>query len=258
MMEPRPVRSLHLQLTLDQRESEQGKLSLDINAKAEGLIPDLNSIFESVEVPGFDLSIADQPNSVTEFKSTDLAVVAASERNWQLTFRRRTDFYADTHFRFPRKLAALSADIDYKRFADADLISVSAQEATAGFLFSRSRDRATWWTLMGIISLISAAAGSQWWRRVRSADKTTTVSGRHLPEIITPFTTLSFLRRAKETSLSATERDSIAAAIQALEERCFSVNPHPPGKAELRSLMHSLTAHASVRAPDHEAVPLED
>ena len=244
-LERRPVRSLRLLLTLDQRESEQGKLSLDINAKGEGLIPELASIFESVELAGFDLTIADQPTSVTEFKTVDGSLVAASERNWQLIFRRKTDFYADAHFRFPRKQTDLPADVEYKRFADADLISISQEDATAGFLFSRSKDQATWWTFLSIVGLLGAAVARQWLRKLRDRHKTPAATGRQLPQVITPFTALSFLRRALEADTARTEQDKIEGLIRTIEERCFSAHPNPPGSDELRSMLLLLTAGLS-------------
>jgi hypothetical protein len=248
--ERRPVHSLHLLLTLDQRESEQGKLSLDINAKGEGLIPELGAIFDSVELPGFDLAVADQPTSVTEFKTIDGVVIAASERNWQLTFQRKTDFYADAHFKFPRKQPDLPADIEYKRFADADLISISPGEATAGFLFSRSNDRATWWSLASIVGLICTAAGRQWWLKLRDPDKAQISEDRDLPEVITPFTTLSFLRGALDACTGADEQNAIAGTIRTIEERCFSAHPNPPGSDELRSLMLAHTGGSLASKPD--------
>jgi hypothetical protein len=248
--ERRPVHSLHLLLTLDQRESEQGKLSLDINAKGEGLIPELGAIFDSVELPGFDLAVADQPTSVTEFKTIGGVVIAASERNWQLTFQRKTDFYADAHFKFPRKQADLPADIEYKRFADADLISISPGEATAGFLFSRSKDRATWWTLASIVGLICTAAGRQWWLKLRDPDKAQISEDRDLPEVITPFTTLSFLRGALDACTGTDEQNAIAGTIRTIEERCFSAHPNPPGSAELRLMMLAHTGGSFASKPD--------
>jgi hypothetical protein len=246
--ERRPVRALHILQTLDQRESEQGKLSLDINAKGEGLIPDLHSIFESIQLSGFDLTIADQPNSVGEFKTENGKTVAASERNWQLTYRRRTDLQGDARFKFPAKRQDLEAQIEYKRFEDADLITLTEADAARGFLFSRAKDRAAWWTFAGITAMLLAAAGRHW-VRTRGANPPATTNS--LPEVITPFTTLAHLRSALDGAPSVGERERIATAIAELEKRCFSVQPNPPDTPELRSI---LLAHMS---QPHAGMPLQ-
>ena len=237
--ERRPVRALRILQTLDQRESEQGKLSLDINAKGEGLIPDLQSIFESIELSGFELTVVDQPNSVSEFKTENGNTVAASERNWQLTYRRKADLQADARFKFPAKRQDLEAQIEYKRFEDADLITLTETEAARGFLFSRAKDRAAWWTFAGITAMLLAAAGRHW---LRTRGTTPPAASDSLPEVITPFTTLAHLRSALDGATSVEERERIATAIAELEKRCFSPQPNPPDGAELRSI---LLAHSS-------------
>jgi hypothetical protein len=242
--ERRPVRALHILQTLDQRESEQGKLSLDINAKGEGLIPDLESLFESIEVSGFDLTVADQPNSVGEFKTDNGNTVAASERNWQLIYRRKTDLQAEARFKFPVKRQDIEAQVDYKRFEDADLITLTETEAARGFLFSRAKDRAAWWTFAGITAILLAAVGRHWLQTRGTKPVAITHS---LPEVITPFTTLAHLRSALDGTTSARERERIANAIAELERRCFSPQPNPPDGAELRSILLSQSPEASAR-----------
>jgi hypothetical protein len=234
LTERRPVRALRILHTLDQRESEQGKLSLDINAKGEGLIPELDSIFESTELPGFDLAVADQPNSVGEFKTENGTTVAASERNWQLTYRRKTDLHADARFKFPAKRHDLEAQVEYKRFEDADLITLTEAVAARGFLFARAKDRAAWWTFAGITAMLLAATGRHW-LRTRGIPLPTTSA--LLPEVITPFTTLAHLRSVLDAAASMEERDSVSAAITELEKRCFGPQPNPPDVSELRAIL---------------------
>jgi hypothetical protein len=80
---------------------------------------------------------------------------------------------------------------------------------------------------------------------LRNRRKTPAANGRELPQVITPFTTLSFLRRALETDSARIEQDKIVGLIRTIEERCFSAHPNPPGSDELRSMLLSLTAGPS-------------
>lgn len=231
---PRPLENLEVLMTLDERDWIRGKLTVDINAKGRGIIPDLKTLFLSPELEGFTLGIQEQQNSVTQFVSDKTGTRALSERNWQLSFQRKTDFHGDALFRFPAMHEGFAAKIEFKHFVDADLYDIPAGKARSGIVVGRGRDTALRLGLFGV--LVALAVFALWrWRGVFFPVER--AQAEDLPAVLTPLSVIAHLRGRIESSPDRAAREVLRREITELERRCFSAQPSPPSEAELVACM---------------------
>lgn len=228
--EPRPVQELEMLLTLDERDWGRGKLTLDINAKADGIIPDWKTLFQPADLDGFTLALAEQQNAVTRFSADKTGYHARSERNWQITFQRKTDFHGDVRFRFPKLRGDRQAKSEYKHFVDADLFEVTRESALDGFTLGRGRDtamRVGLYLLLGFTMLALLVRWRHYWLPKQQ---------QHVPDmpaVITPFSVIAHFRSRLESASDPQRRESLQRQIAELERRCFCAQPNPPSEAEL-------------------------
>jgi hypothetical protein len=230
LLPPRPLQKLELLLTLDERDWVRGKLTLDINGKGHGVLPDLQTLFQSAELEGFTLTTAEQQNSVTQFVSDKDGLRAVCERNWQLTFQRKTDFHGDVMFRFPGMRDGIEGKVEYKHFVDADLFEIRSDKALGGIRLGRGRDTALRWTA-GLVLVLALISGLIRWRHLWLPARAPVREGG--PEVVTPLSVISFLRDQLEKADAVPIRECLQKSIRDLEERCFSARPNPPSESEL-------------------------
>jgi hypothetical protein len=140
-----------------------------------------------------------------------------------------------------------NASVTYKQCADADLVEVTPEVAMSGL---RLRPRPWWPRVLGIlIGGGAAAAGIRAWRmRQAPADE---IRPRHtLPETMTPFSVLQFLR-----SIEADEalKDTVAAhpelagAIRDLEQSRFGRPTNGRPQPDLENIARRWQARTSAR-----------
>jgi len=217
--EARPFADLSLTQTLDERQSKQGKLILEVRARAHGLVPALDSILD-LSPKGFDIqSVDDQGASVVEFEKETEEIALLCERTWMVTFAGRKDLarLPETFtFGTPR---VETKELLYQRFVDADLAKA---EKTISLDASYGERRSRWPMITGLATLaLLAAAGVVFVLRRRP--KMEARARFHLPETVTPFTAIGFLRElATDGVLGETDRTTLASQIESLERFYFA------------------------------------
>ncbi len=184
--EQRPFEGLEVTQLLDERKVDEGQISLEVKAKSEGLVPDLEEILE-IKAPGFRVrKTDDQGAAVVRFSPDQDAI--ESERVWLVALEPEDGNSTPGSFRFGApKLEEMTTT--YQRYDDADLETVSAQIA----LRRGPMGANPWWAwiLLGACALLYLA----WFffAKPADADAVERVSGPRMPEKVTPFTVLALL-----------------------------------------------------------------
>jgi hypothetical protein len=232
---PRPCPNLTFLVTLDEREWDKGSLAVEISSQGHGIIPDLAKCFD-YERPGFATEVVDGTLAVTELTSDGSGRSPRANRNWQITYRRKADF-AGGRFALPQPLPAIAdAQTEFKVYRGADLIELDAAEAARGVDLPGTGAGTRWW-----LWLVPAAAlaGVAAWRVGRKKSPTVAEAGELIPPAeATPFATVAFLRRLKQSRSEQLGQDRAAeleAEIAAIEARHFTRDA--PGSADLHPVI---------------------
>jgi hypothetical protein len=215
----RPFSKMTMVQTLDERQSKEGKLILEVKATALGLVPELGEIVD-LKHPGFEIDkVDDQGVSVSRFDPDSEAILVDSERTWQVSFRaagKEEKPPTSFHFAMPK---VETAELVYQRYVDADLARVGAEIA----LESRyEQPRYAWlgWAGLGILALALAAAVIA---KLRSGPKRVRVQPFHMPELVTPFSVLGLLREIQhKNGFSPPQSQELAGSIERIERHFFA------------------------------------
>ena len=167
----RPFTKLQLTQILDERQSKDGKLILEVKGVALGLVPDFDEILD-LKSPGFHVvKTEDQPVSVSRFDPDSADNVIVSERGWLVTLQ------ADEGLpKIPDQFAFAKAKLDevemtYQRYADADL--AAAQPVVS--LEQRYGEPSRAWIIWARGAVSRSDRGL---RRMETRDQATSRSGR--------------------------------------------------------------------------------
>jgi hypothetical protein len=213
--EERPFEKLTLTQTLDERQSKNGKLLLEVKATANGLVPELESALD-LEPGEFEITErADHGVSVVKFSEESRGIV--SERTWTISMRAKEGLSAvpgSFTFGEPRVEAATN---EHFRYVDADLASVGPKvdlEARYG-----EPSRAWLWWIPALLAV--GAGGFFGWKRLH---KPRAAAGARfpVPESLTPFTVLGYLRDIESRNgLAPAARVELQTQIETLERHYF-------------------------------------
>ncbi len=219
--EPRPFRDLELTQVLDERKADDGKVTLEIKAKAAGLVPDLESI-AALELPGFQVTKRDdQGASVTKFAEDQDGI--ESERVWLLSLKPADGDARPRQFVFGKPLAEATKAV-YQRYDDADLATVSPEVALGRALAAPTPVWA--WVLLGAAFVAYAV----WFFVSRPTGGGAERAGRllQMPRQVTPFTVLALLQEVgARARLDDAARQALAADIARIEASHFGRAPDP-------------------------------
>jgi hypothetical protein len=219
----RPLDQLKVTQILDGRDAQKGKVTLEIKATGNGLLPELKELLDP-EIPGFKIEkINDQPQVIAKLDTGGDKVAPASERGWLIPYVIDEKAGDNPSFRFPA--LKLAGDATYKRYADADLEDVKSQVALAGI---RLRPIQWWKWIAGAVAFVLLVGAAATWitlRALRSHRRATQVPAYHLPQTLTPFTVMDLLRRMygdQSTGLSTQLREQLLTDIQSIEHQYFA------------------------------------
>ncbi|MFD0893561.1 hypothetical protein KBB96_07565 [Luteolibacter ambystomatis] len=230
-VENRPCGDLALSLTMDEREWKDGKVVVEIQARGQGVIPDLDKLFDTRR-EGFDLESVDGKLSVSQFVSDGKKRLPQADRNWQLTYRRKADLKGDVTFPFPAlKSGVKPASIDYKHYQDADLVEIDAAKATAGVKLA-GRTGSWLGTSVIVVLLVAAIAALIAFLKKRKRQTAEVAKELSAPSNPTPFSTVAFLRRIGLThgdTMSDGEKVALCEQIAEIESRYFSAKETSAG-----------------------------
>ncbi|MEI2726578.1 MAG: hypothetical protein V9H26_24590 [Verrucomicrobiota bacterium] len=217
----RPLDKVEIVQTLDDREMAQGRITLEVKATANGLVPDLNELlrtnFTHLRIEEF----GDHGLALNRLDAEADLLAPVSERNWLLKFALAEDAPAALDFKFPEPVRA-DAKITYKRYADADLVEVKPTLALAGVPL---RPRPWWHWAVGILLIAGAVAALALWLRRKAHPAATLAPAYSLPTQVTPFALIQLLRRMESDAtlpLGETPRSELLKTIRELEAHYFA------------------------------------
>ena len=217
----RNVSNLKLTQTLDEREAKDGKLKLEINASAHGLVPELEDLvkldvgeeFEIVSDP------EDQGLSLSKLDAEAENNSVVSERSWLIEMKAREGLEkAPTSFKFPAPIAETKESI-FQRYDDADLVTA---ESTVALVeeYATTETPWLWIAIIGGAVLLFLIGAIVMWPKKEKVEK---VRGRYqLPDDVTPFAVITLLRRIREeNNLKEGVKTDLNESIDKLERHYF-------------------------------------
>lgn len=235
----RPVEEIVITQTLDERQSNEGKLKLEVRATGRGLLPALDEIV-ALKPAGFEVAeIEDGGVSVTEFAKEADETSVLSERLWNVTFRAGAGQPAPpTRFQFGTVKVPVKEAV-FQRYQDADLVSVGS-EIDLQERYGQRRYARLWPILpVAVAAVLVVLAVVRLARRGRRPVETRF----RIPDPLTPFTLLGLLRDIEHNNgLSESARSNLAADINRLETHYF-IEPGPQ-EPNLREIAEAWVAGA--------------
>ena len=214
----RPFQELRLTQTLDERQADKGKLLLEVQASALGLVPSLET-FLDLAPEGFDIvSTDDQGVSVAKFDEEGEDVAVVSERVWTVQMQAKEDLKElPKEFQFGTPLVE-TVEIDYQRYDDADLESVAAVISLDERYGETSVSFLPW-----IVALLIGAGASIGFVQYRKLKKRVVHTGPFtMPKSVSAFTVIGLLEQiGARNGLKGPEREELRGQIRELEGHYF-------------------------------------
>lgn len=244
----RPVSNVEFTLLLDDRDWEQGQLTLEVEAHAQGILGELSSLLNP-EVAGFEIqSVEDTGLALDRLDSAGVELTAVSERRWLIQYQ-RNEYLSETGsqagagilFKYPKpvKNSEISGDVQvtYKRYQDKDIVEVKPEVALAGI--STNLSPQAWWkkmapmglaALLGIVVLIFII----WMQKPINVPN----EGKahwHIPSRLTPFNvnrTLHQWMEDPDCDWSPSELKELQSDIAQIESIYFKMGIDPNANNE--------------------------
>jgi len=236
----RPARKVQITQILDERQSDKGKLIVEIKAAGQGLIPALDHVLD-IKPAGFNVvKTEDHGISVSRFDPDAEQNVVQSERTWLLTLEASAGQEkrpAAFHFGAAKIDAA---EMTYQRYRDADLVNVGA-EVSLEERYANPSYAWLGWSIGGGVSILALAlAGAIWLRRPAPEP----VATWKLPERLTPFTVLSLLKDIEQKNgFDEVRRGQLQEAMVRVERVYFA--DHADGSVDLKDVAETWVRQAS-------------
>ncbi|MCY3000478.1 MAG: hypothetical protein NTV21_01530 [Planctomycetota bacterium] len=211
----RPYEKLALVQTLDERQAKAGKLVLEIKATAEGLVPTLDELATLAPEGFVEASREEREVAITKFDEDGEGVL--SERLWTITFTGREGLeQLPDEFTFATPKGEV-ASAEHFRYVDADLAAVGPKVELE---YDYGEKRSTWpWIVGGALALGAAAFVAL---RGRKSDVETVATRSRIPDPLTPFSLLAFLREIEaDAKLSPERKRELQAEIAGIERAFF-------------------------------------
>ncbi len=245
---PRPTSEVEICQVLDDRElASDGILRLEVTAKGNGILPDLDQLIDlgGLVANGFTPGeIQDQGLNVNSLDTDGDTIQAQTDRSWLVALH-SNDQSQSNSFAFPSS-SDESAAMKFQQYADADIIDVEGDVALAGLRLQSTASRS--WIMAGIFSGL-IAMGLFLYQRKKKRALTPDKPRYQRLNTPTPFSCIGLLKRISSddsVQLSDAERRELATAIFDLERRFFA--PAGEGKessCDLGALMDRWITAAS-------------
>ncbi len=236
-LDPNPTLPANLEITqtLDERQASDGRLVLEVKATGTGLIPAMDQLV-SFSPKGFEVvDVDDDGVAVTEFDSESDQTAVKTERLWVLTMQSDVSQPAPKTFAFA-EVKMEGAKSIMQHFVDADIEEVPGPTIQ----LERRYPRSTWPRIMALLATAAAIClgGIAWMVMQRSAESKA-APDFHMPEKVTPFTTINLLEQIRTTNgLQSEEKTRLGKTIGRLQDYYFDDESASEGdEPDLQSLI---------------------
>lgn len=219
--EARPVDKLSVTQTLDERQSKDGKLILEIKATGLGLVPELDEILD-LKFADFEvLETEDNGLSVSRFDPDTNEPVVVSDRLWTLTLADKSEAATDARtFMFASARQPLHEEL-WQVYDDADLVEAE-QSVTLREVYDEPNNIAAI-AVAGVAALLLLTA-VVWFLSRKNAPEAKTAEQRfRIPSDPTPFNVLQLLKDIERNNgLSPDGKAELANSINRIERFYFA------------------------------------
>jgi len=231
----RPFRNVQITQILDERQSAEGKLILEIKSTGHGLIPPVADLVNLDAIPDFKVEkIDDQGLAVSRFDEESSAAGIISERTAMVTLKAVEGLIAlPAQMTFP-KVKVDNTKITYQKYVDADL--ATSDSVTPLIARYGKVDRTGQYLAIagGFAGLVFAGVAIP--KLIKSLGRKSVAIHEELPT--EPFAVLGLLRGLEsESSLNESLRIELKDAIRSVEQSFFADTSERTGTApDLQSL----------------------
>jgi hypothetical protein len=220
---PRPFANGEVEMILDDRKLADGKLTMELRMRGEGLLPDPADLLKLPASWTWGGKGLDSRRVVTRVESTDKAVTAFSETSGQGDIAWVGP--SGSSFTFPA-VSLPGFKVVTRRYQDVNIVDCPEQVTLAGAV-QGPRNYAIW------AAVLAGAAGLGFWL-LRRTRKSAVVAPEADPTLLppaepTPLATIAWLRRLAEAKGLDT-----AADIATIEKACYSASG---GQADLAGII---------------------
>jgi hypothetical protein len=210
----RPVTNLSVTQTLDERQAKEGKLLLEVKASGHGLVPGLEELLQ-VNSKGFEITgVDDEGVSVSRFDPESDDNVVVSERLIVVTLEAHDPEDPPTNFSFAETKLPVK-EVLYQRYNDSDLAAV---ERDVDLNEQYQEAKTYWpWIVAAVLTVICSVLLCILFYSTRPS-ATRQTSSLQMPDRLTPFTVLSFLRTIEQhNGFSAETHTELQGSISQIE-----------------------------------------
>ena len=252
---PRPKHgTAKVELTLDDRELENGTLGMEILADGLGVLPPLNQLvpnwkkafadsgFQLAEVDGFldnGLNITEMHDELIASNPMATPIVAKTERSWTLRFQRDLTSTGATVFQFPE--VAEGSDRVCKQYTDFDIVTLESPSAELSL--AKSSGLEVWQIAAGLIALLLG------FRLLRSSPETAEhIDPWKIPETLSGLSLLQYLQKIENSKSIEDEAliKQLQDDIRTIESAFFSGDPDSqPVEIDLRQVANDWNQRVS-------------
>ena len=216
---------IQVEITLDDRELDLGKLKLEVLAQGLGVLPGLGGILpgwqEKLVSSGYPLAdidgLLDNGLNLVKIEPETLPIVPESERSWTINLQVPDSLASSEVFQFPTVTAGI--ELTCKKYADFDIVEL---EEPVVMLQIPTKGLPDWaiMTIGGILAvLLLIILGKK--KTVEEA----VVPRWQMPEEVSPLSVTHLLRRIEEEQglIDASDLPALREAVASIEARYFSV-----------------------------------
>ncbi|MGE4619574.1 MAG: hypothetical protein AAEJ04_07180, partial [Planctomycetota bacterium] len=196
---PRPTAGTNqVEIALDGRELESGKLKLEILAQGLGVLPDLDGI-----LPGWNQQFTDAGYSIAETDGVIdnglnvvkidpevIPIVPESERSWTINLQTPEQVESNTVFHFPA--ATEGTTLVCKKYEDFDIVTLEQPMASLIIPTKGLPD----WAIMAIGAIVSVLV--LWWMKRNKKSEEVVVPRWQMPEEVSPLSITHLLRQIEQ------------------------------------------------------------
>ena len=221
---PRPFDKLEITRTLDERQIDEGKLIMEVTAKAEGLVPDLDQLID-LDLDDWEIAKDDDGNEMitdqgclpTSFDMESPRIQILSDRSWSVEYQVKDEAAEANQFAF-NDVKVDTKESKIQRYDDADMV-----EAEPVITLDRDLAKPNYaWLWIGLPLAAVLLIGVGGLVFFRPAAKPQVADRFEMPEEVNAFTVLSLLKDIKhKNGIDQKQRDELNVSINRIEQFYF-------------------------------------
>lgn len=230
----RPTEKVEVELVLDARGANEGKISLEVKVTGEGMLPNLAAMLKAPS--GYSLKgVSEASPIIIRIDQVGNEVVPKSELatdiklDWQGKLEK---------FTFPEVLKD-GVTVSYKQYKDADIVPA---EKTV-YITNASAKNARLYSIIGGV-LVLAFIIVMALRKKKPEDTNISLGEFKLPETISAVSVLKFLHQIRHSSHPVAANSDLQSDIESIEKSFFSKTTGDSG-ADLNQLIKNWYAKVS-------------